>query len=348
MRYTPEYLADLDAALSCVETDCLQGASILITGASGLIGSTVADVLLRLSVDLGLPVTIVLAGRNREGIVARFSRWPGHFTFVPFDATTPFASTDAYDFIIHCAGNAHPQAYATQPVETVLGSIFGTNQLLRHCVDYPATRFLYVSSSEVYGLGGAEGPLRESDYGTVNPLSARSCYPNAKRLCETLCASYADEYGVDFVAVRPGHVYGPMFTDTDSRAHTQFARSAAAGRDIVMKSTGEQVRSYCYATDCASAILCVLLRGESGAAYNVGSPLIEASVRDLAQAFAVAGGVSLRMELPSAQEAKGYNPMPSSVLDGSALQELGWEPRVDVARGAAKTVACLRGGKGAL
>ena len=207
-------------------------------------------------------------------------------------------------------------------------------------------RLLFVSSSEVYGNRerfsyDAGGEIAEDEYGYVDILSSRSCYPSGKRAAESLCASYIDEYDVDAVIVRPGYIYGPTISKTDSRASAAFTLDAAAGRDIIMKSKGEQLRSYCYMLDCASALLSVLLNGERGEAYNISNKDSIVTIRDVAECLARKSGVNVVFEIPSDEEKKSFNPMKNSVLDASKLESLGWKACFGLEEGIERTLKFL-------
>ncbi len=345
MKYTDSYVAGLLAcAKGCNGLPGLGGRTVLITGASGLVGSALADVLLLANREMGLDCKVVLAGRNEERLRSRFAYWgEGAWRFAAHDNSMALDFGFKADYIFHCASNAHPKAYAEQPVETLVGNVTGTDAILRYACDCGAKRVVYVSSSEVYGPREGMEPYSEGDQFPVDQLSPRSCYPVSKRACETLCASYLKEYGVDSVIARPGHVWGPTCTGADSRAHAQFAREAAAGRDIVMKSSGSQLRSYVYSTDCAGALLTICLKGVAGEAYNVGAPGFTCTIRELADALASAGGVEIVHDYPTEQEVAGYNPMSCSALDCGKLSSLGFEAmfRLDVA--ARQTIECMAG-----
>lgn len=342
MYYADAYIDGLDKAIRSLDLSVFERASVLITGASGLIGSALCDVLLRAK-SSSLNVNLFFAGRNIKRLKERFSYWPDAL-WMPFvyEALQPPTFRFSADYIFHCASNAHPALFTAQPVETITANVLGTSNILAYARDAKTKRVLYVSSSEVYGSRDSQEPYKETDCCPVDLLNPRACYPNSKRVCETLCAAYGAEYGVESVIVRPGHVYGPTATESDSRAHAQFAREAAAGNTIVMKSPGNQLRSYIYGTDCAAALLTVMLKGSEGEAYNIGAPDFTCTIRELAEAFASAGRVSIVNDFPSAAEAAGYNMMSCSALDCSKLATLGFNAQTSLAQGAAQNIACWK------
>lgn len=342
IRYCDEYLADAALAASAVPNiEKLFGSTVLLTGATGLICSSVADILLQLNRTRNAGIKIVLAGRSPDRLAARFPiyREGEDYSFCRYDATENLKPDAAADYIIHAASNASPAVYVKEPVETMLANIVGLNSLLSAAKDMDCRRLLYVSSSEVYGKIPENRPYLEEDFGYVDILAPRSCYPSAKRAAETLCVSYAEEYGIETVMVRPGHIYGPAITPSDNRASAEFTRDAAEGRDIVMKSPGQQLRSYCYCMDCASAFLAVLLNGESGKAYNISNKDSVCTISDIAHALAGAAGRSVVFQDATALEKKGFNQMSCSALNAEKLEALGWQARFDLQTGAEKTLA---------
>ena len=342
----PIWLQDIDTVSNGLpELDIVAGKSILITGAAGLICSSVVDILFRFNDTHKNAIQIFAAGRWIEEMSARFGDLINRpdFHFVSYDASKTDNKIDiSADYIIHGASNAFPDMIVKEPVETMLSNFLGMKYLLDYSKEHGTQRILYISSSEVYGKKEDKEPFREGQYGYIDLLNARNSYSVGKRAAETLCASYAAEYGVSSVIVRPGHIYGPTASPHDNRVSSAWAYSAARGEDIVMKSDGAQIRSYCYCLDCAAAMLKVLLSGENGQAYNISNPYSIISIKQLAEILADAGDVKLRIELPTDDEKKGFNPMTNSSLDSKNLLSIGWNGFFDAQKGLKHTVEILR------
>ncbi len=301
----------------------LSGFNILVTGATGLIGSTLVDVLLsRENCDYH----VYACGRNLERAERLFSnhKYNEFFHFLQHDISLPIDSDISFHYIIHCASGAAPVAFFQSPVEVMKANILGVDNLLTYGKSHSLKRMLYVSSGEVYGEG--DGRTFSEEYsGYVNPISPRSCYPSSKRAAETLCVSYMAEYDMDVVIARPCHVYGPHFTESDNRVCAQFIRNVVKGEDIVMKSTGEQFRSWCYVVDTVSALLYVLMKGESGEAYNIADASSNITIKELAQVIADSGGLKVVMELPAGTGLQGNNPVTKSLFSTTKIEQLGWK-----------------------
>ena len=338
-----DYEMSLAAACEGVE---LRDASVLVTGATGLIGSFLVEALARMNETAGAKLEIFAAGRSGAGIAGRFGALAEkpYFHYVPYDATQPVRLDFTADFAVHAATSAHPLAYATDPVGTMQANLFGTARLLEVLRGQGSGRFLMLSTGETYG----ENPelpdgFAETDHGWIDPMLPRACYPESKRAAETLCASYAAQYGVDVLVARLCHVYGPTFTPTNSRADAQFIRKALAGEDIVMKSTGSQVRSFCYVADAVNALLTLLARGAGGQAYNVANRASVASIREYAETLADIAGVKVVFDLPPEVERAGYTKVTRAVLNPAKLESLGWRARFDLRQGLEATYRCCSG-----
>lgn len=340
------WISDLDETIEALpELQELSGKNVMITGCTGLICSAVVDILIRWNEKHEEKINILAAGRNGKKAETRFTPYMSEtwFTFVPYDASSTENSLILpCDYIIHGASNASPNKIVKEPVETMLSNFTGMKYLLDYAAKTGTKRVLYISSSEVYGKKEGNQPYKTSEYGYIDLLNPRNSYSVGKRAAETLCASYYDEYDVDSVIVRPGHVYGPTAAESDNRVSSAWAYAAARGEDIVMKSDGSQIRSYCYCLDNASAILKVLLRGEPVHAYNISNPDSVINIRGMAEILAKSAGVELRMELPTEAEKKGFNPMSNSSLDSTELLALGWKGLFDAERGLSHTVEILK------
>lgn len=302
--------------------DKLSGKNILVTGATGLIGSCVVDVLMN---HTGLDYHVYASGRNEERVKAHFAEYAksSFFHFVKYDVRETLDSDIEFHFIIAGAGVASPQLYSTDPVSVMKSNFCGVDNLLSYGVLHNLQKFVYISSGEVYGEG--DGRVFTEDYsGYVNCATLRACYPSAKRASESLCIAYGHQYGIDVSIARPCHVYGPNFSETDNRVYAQFIRNVLKGEDIVMKSTGAQFRSWCYVVDCASALLYILLKGENGQAYNIADASSNISIKELAEMIAEIGGKKVVIDLPSDVEKAGFNVVTKSVFSTEKLESLGW------------------------
>ena len=337
------YRNSIKRSLDMIDTQPLQGKSILITGASGLIGSAIVDLLICSNLILNTNLTIYAAGRSVNKISERFAHGLDYGIIpVEYDATKDISFDFAVDYIIHGASNASPDKYVTEPVDTMLANILGVSNLLKYAKKCGARKTVYISSSEVYGIITHGKPLREDEYGKVDILGNRASYPMGKRAAESICISYANQYGLDVSIVRPGHIYGPTAQKSDKRISSDFAYRAAAGESLVMKSAGTQIRSYCHCIDCATAILAVLLKGKCKEAYNISNPDSVITIRQMAEIIADCAGVELIMDLPSNADKIAFNPMNNSSLDSKKLEQLGWSGMRNPRQGFSEVIQILK------
>lgn len=340
------WLTDIDKVLGVLpELEQMEGRSILITGAAGLICSSVVDILFRYNDTHKKTIQIYAAGRWIEEMTSRFGDMVNRsdFTFVPYDASkTDNDIKVSADYIIHGASNAFPSMIIKEPVETMMSNFLGMKYLLDYGKEKRTKRILYISSSEIYGEKADNEPYKEGEYGYIDLLNPRNSYSVGKRAAETLCASYAAEYGMESVIVRPGHIYGPTASPNDNRVSSAWAYAAARGENIIMKSDGAQIRSYCYCLDCASAMLKVLLCGKNCQAYNISNPDSIISIKKMAEILAEAGNIKLIQETASEEEKKGFNPMSNSSLDSKGLIELNWQGCFKAEDGLKHTVKILK------
>ena len=341
-----QWIGDVDATVKSIKCiDELANKSVLITGAAGLVCSAVVDIMIRYNETHTKKIQIILAGRWLEEMAARFGTYmqKEYISFVIYDASKSDNSIPLHsDYIIHGASNASPDMIVKEPVETMLSNFSGLKYLFDYAKDCKTKRVLYISSSEVYGRKEFDKPYEETNYGYIDLLNVRNSYSIGKRAAETLCVSYSDEYGIESVIVRPGHIYGPTASPYDTRVASAWSYSAAKGNDIVMKSDGSQIRSYCYCLDCASAILTVLLRGKNKEAYNISNSDSVITIRELGEIISDVSGVTFTREEASFDDKKAFNPMSNSSLSNKKLESLGWKGLFDAKSGVKHTVEILK------
>lgn len=336
---------DLRTALdSSAVIDKLNGSSVMITGASGLIGSFLTDMLLLANKERGSDITVYALDLNMERLTERFEgEKTDKLILLEHNVNDEPNFGFNVDYIIHAASNAFPAAFNSDPVGTVMSNILGTKNLLDYGRDHGTKRLLYISSGEVYGQGDLTLECFEESYaGYVDPTSPRSCYPNSKRCAETLCVSYTKQYGVDTVIVRPSHTYGANATKADNRANVQFINKALAGEDIVLNSAGNQMRSYTYIADTASAVLTVLAKGETGEAYNIANPDSRTTIAGFARAVADQAGVKLVFADPDEVQKAEMSPVMKQVLDTVKLEKLGWSGNYSLNQGISTLINILK------
>ena len=318
------YLQDiLSVSQSNLPWEELSGMNILVTGASGLIGSCLVDLLMNAPQR---DFQVYAAGRDRQRLSFRFRKYSedSSFHLLIHDVADPLNADLLFDYVIHAAGYGAPFYFSNNPVEVMKAPLFGVAHLLEYGMNHHLKRFLFVSSGEVYGTG-PDRKKRENDYGIVDPLNIRSCYPSAKLAAETLAICYSVEFGVDVVIARPCHVFGPFFSERDDRVYAQFLRNALNGEDLELKSSGLQLRSWCYVVDCASALIQILLKGESGQAYNVADNQANCSIKELADMISEISGLRTKTPSVSADNPNLASPL-QATFDTTRLESLGWRP----------------------
>lgn len=324
----------------------LQDASILISGATGLIGSFLIDVIMKRNVAYGMNCKVYALGRNEDKAEARFSGFlDGEWLqFVKYDINEPLQD-DAFttvDYALHLASNTHPVAYATDPIGTITTNIIGVKNMLDFCAKHQVKRFAFASSNEIYGENRGDVEKFEEDYcGYINCNTMRAGYPESKRCGEALCQAYIKQAGLDVVIPRFTRSYGPTMLMSDTKAISQFIRKAIAGEDIVLKSVGNQYYSYTYVADAVSGLLTILLKGKNGEAYNIADDASDIRLKDLAALIASAGGQKVVFEIPDAIEASGYSKATKARLDSAKLQSLGWRAAYSIDEGIKRTIQIL-------
>lgn len=337
------YLQDI-RALGALELpwEQLRGRSILISGATGMIGSYLIDVLM----EKGLDVTVYALGRNEEKAKARFVRWWDDpcFVFVTGDINRGIdLDVQTVDYVFHAASNTHPVAYATDPIGTITTNIIGTDNLLRFAAEHGTRRVLFASSVEVYGENRGDREAFSEDYcGYIDCNTLRAGYPESKRAGEALCQAYIRQKGLDVVIPRLARTYGPTMLMSDTKALSQFLKKGMAGEDIVLKSAGTQLFSYTYVADAVSGVLYCLFYGVNGEAYNISDSASDITLRDLAGIIADCVGTEVVFDLPDATESAGYSKATKAIMENNKIRTLGWSAQYTMQTGLERTLRILK------
>lgn len=333
----PLYQEDLSYILSVKGIERMKGKSILITGATGLIGVHMIDALMKLG-----DVKVYAVGRNKERAAERLGEYydSPNFVFLEQDVCQPFSEDLHVDYVIPGASNTHPMAYSQYPIETIMINIKGAEHALELASRTDAV-VLYPSTVEVYGNARGNDVFTEDYTGQLNLSTSRSCYTESKRVSEALCQSYIAEKGVDVKIARLSRVFGPTMLESDTKASSQFIKKALAGEDIVLKSKGDQYFSYTYVTDAVAAMLHIMLNGETGKAYNISNDKCNVHLRDFASMCANIAGKEVVFDLPDEAEQKGFSIASQAILSNIRLNNSDFYPVYDMYGSLLRTLSIL-------
>ena len=341
-----EYIEDLKlVAQAPLPWEKLSNKSIMISGATGLIGSFLVDLLIYKNLHDKLGCEIYALGRNEQKASKRFGDYMQHLHFVTYDINYPLVIDNiiTIDYILHLASNTHPVAYATDPIGTITTNIIGMANMLEFASVHHATRCAFASSNEIYGENRGDVEKFDEKYcGYIDCNTMRAGYPESKRCGEALCQAYIRQKGLDVVIPRLTRSYGPTMLMSDTKAISQFIRKAIAGEDIVLKSAGNQYYSYTYVADAVEGLLTVLLCGANGEAYNIADEASDITLRDLAKLIASTCGRKVVFEIPDEIERAGYSKATKARLDNLKLKGLGWKANYDIREGIERTIRILK------
>ncbi|MDD7317727.1 MAG: NAD(P)-dependent oxidoreductase [Prevotella sp.] len=314
--------------------EALRGSRWIVTGATGMIGSSLVDFLLEQNRRHSTGISVTCAVRNVAKAEAMFGKAGDEIDYYEYDFASgePFSPPQEADYLVHLASPTASKDFAEKPVETLSTVFLGTRQVLEHArkVGNRLKGMVYVSSLEVYGTVLDDSkPLTEDCQGHLDLMQARSSYPMSKRSAECLCHAYSAEYGVRVMTARLAQTFGMKLDTTDNRVFAQFARCASADKDIVLFTEGSLRRCYCHTADAVEAMLYIMLRGDSGMAYNVANEATYISVRDMAEMVCREFGRNMRVRIEP-REGMGYSPTTFLRLDTSRIMALGWQPKHDL------------------
>ena len=350
MRYEHRlYQEDLNLLIQeNLSWEKLSGKHILITGASGLIGTFLIDTLMKRNDICHSDIYVYALSRNIGKLIGRF----GHFIqkgtpylqLIEHDVTQEFKIIGGgIDYIVHAASNTHPKEYSNDPVGTITSNVLGSYYLLEYAKSCKYCRVVLLSSVEVYGENRGDTSYFDESYcGYINCNTLRAGYPESKRLSEAMLQAYIAQHGTEGVIVRLSRIYGPTVAADDSKAVSQFIHKAVLGEDIILKSAGNQLYSYMYAADAVHAILRCMTDGLCGEAYNVADRASDMALKDIAEYLAELSGGRVVFDVPDEVEQRGYSTATKALMSAEKLRRLGWKARYSMKDGLKRTLSILK------
>jgi len=314
---------------SAIPWEKLKNSTVLITGATGLIGSALVRGISYASGRRDLNVRILAFGRNATRAES-LSQYYGAEFFTQ-DIRETVKVEGEIDYIFHCAAVTKSSEMVSNPAEVIETSLNGTMNVLNLAREKSARSLVYMSSMEVYGAADSSlGLVTEEQLSNIDLKSARSCYPESKRMCECMCACWLSQYGVPSKIARLSHIFGAGSPKDDPRVFAEFARSVMACENIVLRTEGDTRGNYCYSADAVRALLIIALKGENGEAYNVVNPKESVAIRQMAGIVAdriCEGRVLVILDKPTDGKKQGYAPSVNTKLSAEKLERLGWRPQ---------------------
>lgn len=337
-KHHPLYQEDLHRICTKEVQKFFAGKRFAITGATGLLGVQLIDALMLIE-----NITIYAFGRSTEKAKERLGEYfhNHNFYFIECDVQHELPYVEV-DYILPLASNTHPIAYSQYPVETILLNTRGCENALE-LARKTGAEVLYPSSVEVYGNAWNENDVFTEDYvGRLDLSTARAGYPESKRVCETLCLSYMQEYGVQVKIVRLSRIFGPTMLLDDSKASSQFIKNALNRENVVLKSNGQQRYSYTYVADAVAAMLHILQYGKSGDAYNISNNSCIIKLKDFAALCAKEVRKDVIFNMPSTEEYNGYSAALNAILSNEKLKQIGFTASVAIEEGIKRTIKIFK------
>lgn len=336
-------LEDVDMIISeKIQWDKLRNKTVLITGASGMVGVYMVHTLLRLNDKYDYKIQVEAMVRNANKLPKEV-RDREDVKVVIHDVSTPITLETPIDFIIHAASPASPLIMQKQPVEVIAANVMGTFYTLALAKEKKVEGYLFISSREIYGQPKeSQEFFLEDTYGFVDQLNPRSCYSEGKKAAETMCVCFREEYGVNAKIARLAHTYGPGMSIYDGRVQADFLNNVYHNQNIVLKSEGTAIRTYTYIADAVAGLFMILLNSNDDV-YNIGNEEGKVSIKELAEIMVQIypeRNLKLEFDIPEGG-TKGTAPYTLGILSSEKLRKIGWKPRYTVKDGFARTLKYL-------
>ena len=310
--------------------DKLSGKTILVSGATGLIGARIIALIATLHKDYNDSIKGIGLYRNDSKLKITIPTIPEGIDFVRWDMDgDQVPIIDKYDAIIHCAGiSGGKKMHLRDPKRFFITNIGSTQKLLDYNALHCKAPFLFVSTYEVYGDVQQKMPFNENFPCNLNTFEVRSSYAEMKRMSEMMCCMWSSQFDFKSYSVRLTSTFGEGVEYNDPRFFAEFARCIIEERDIILKSSGGTMRSYLDVDDAAIAMLYVIANGHSGNAYNLTNMNNAISIRDIAnRMIKVAGSnIQLKFDIVGDVSKLGYRKEGCTLMDSTKLMDLGWKP----------------------
>ncbi|WP_296889327.1 NAD(P)-dependent oxidoreductase [uncultured Methanobrevibacter sp.] len=342
------YIIDGDAEQIIQENDGLKelfNTTIMITGASGMVGSYFLYTLVKLNEDYSANIKILPLVRNIDKLNLDIVNKDYVFPIIQ-DVIDDITYEGDVDYVIHAAGPASPKIMREKPVETNFANTLGSANTLMFSKDHNAKGYLFISSREIYGDPNENQKYftEEGRLGFIDPLVPRNGYAEGKKAAENMCAGFKSEYGLNTKIVRLAHTYGPGMSVDDGRVQADFLKNVLNDEDIVLKSDGSSVRTYTYISDAVSAMFTVLLKSKD-IVYNIADERNEVSIKELAETMVQIypeKGLKLVFDIEDDENA-GYAPFKFGILSTKKIKnELNWSAKYSVKEGFKRTLEFLQ------
>lgn len=323
----------------------LNNSSIMITGATGMIGKFLIDTILYLDEFFNLNCKVIAVGRNFEKLKARFSKYINYnkLVFLETDINENIEYDGDVDYLVHAASSTHPLQYSTVPIETITTNVIALKKLLDFAYKKKVRRVMFLSSVEIYGQNKGDTDKFDEKYlGYIDCNTLRAGYPESKRVGEALCQAYIQEKKMDIVIPRLARIFGPTLLDSDTKALSQFIRNGVNKENIVLKSDGKQYFSYLYVSDAVKGMLYCLFEGKNGEAYNICDDKFNITLKDLSNCIANIVGTKVVFDLPDEIEKNGYSMATLAVMNSSKVNDLGFKVSSNISERLEETINMLR------
>lgn len=305
-----------------------------MTGGAGFIGSGLCERFLMERHKVWCVDSLITGRRDN---IAHLLDQPG-LTFLQHNISLPLEVPGAVDYVLHLASPASPPDYLKYPIQTMKVGSLGTLHALGMAKAKRA-KFLLASTSEVYG-DPLVHPQPETYWGHVNPVGPRGVYDEAKRFAEALTMAYHREHGVNTRIARIFNTYGPRMRLDDGRAIPTFIGQALRGEPLTIYGNGSQTRSFCYLDDLIEGIV-RLMATDYHEPINLGNPE-ECTILELAQLVLEATEAAVSPSRLSFTALPVDDPKQRRPDISLAKARLGWQPRVPLREGLAKTIAWFK------